>query len=124
MISKKLIAASYEPIVLSILEGAATYGYDLIKRVDRLSDGAIRWTPGTLYPLLHDMEASGLVEASWQTASSGRERKYYTITPKGRRTLARTKGEWLRVNAVLSRLWGPDSGAGAGASPSMNPIPA
>lgn len=110
MISRKLIAASYEPIVLSVLEGAATYGYDLIKRVDRLSDGSIRWTPGTLYPLLHDMEASGLVKASWQTADSGRERKYYAITAKGRRTLARTKTEWLKVNAVLARLWSPDAG--------------
>lgn len=110
MISRKLIAASYEPVVLSILEGGATYGYDLIKRIDRLSDGSIRWTPGTLYPLLHDMEASGVVSAAWQTASSGRERKYYAITAKGRRTLAQTKGEWLKVHAVLARLWAADGG--------------
>ncbi len=122
MISRKLIAASYEPIVLSILEGAATYGYDLIKRVDRLSDGSIRWTPGTLYPLLHDMEASGLVKASWQTADSGRERKYYAITAKGRRTLARTKSEWLKVNAVLARLWNAEDVGGTGTD--LSPIPA
>lgn len=111
MVSQKLVAASYVPIVLSILDDGQTYGYDLIKQISRLSDQTIRWTPGKLYPLLHDMESEGLLESTWRTASTGRERKYYGITVKGQRSLERAKADWLNVHAVLARLWKLDGGA-------------
>ncbi len=110
MVSQKLIAASYVPIVLSLLNEGDTYGYDLIKQISRLSEESIRWTPGKLYPLLHDMESEGLLEATWRTAHNGRERKYYGITSKGERSLQRAKADWLNVHAVLSRLWKLDGG--------------
>lgn len=116
MVSQKLIAASYVPIVLSILDDGDTYGYDLIRRIAHLSDNTMRWTPGTLYPLLHDMESDGLLNASWRAGGNGRDRKYYAITPKGRRSLQRAKSDWLNVHAVLSRLWNLDGG--------VAPIPA
>ena len=108
MVSKRLIAASYKPLVLSLLEHGEAYGYQIIQRVRRLSDGRIRWTPGRLYPLLHEMETEGLLSAEWRTADSGRERKYYRITPRGIKVLSAERNEWMDVHAVFMKLWGPD----------------
>lgn len=108
MVSARLIAASYKPLVLSLLANGEVYGYQIIRRIRHLSDGKIRWTPGRLYPLLHQMEAEGLVEATWRTADSGRDRKYYRLTPKGAQALAAEKREWLDVHQVMLTLWGPE----------------
>ena len=106
MVSRTLIAASYKPLVLSLLAGGERYGYQIIQRIQQLSDGKIRWTAGTLYPLLHRLEAKGLVEATWRMSEAGRERKYYRLTPKGYNALEAEKREWLDVHAILTQLWG------------------
>ena len=105
MISKALTAASYKPIVLSILAGGEMYGYQIIQRVQKLSKGKIRWTAGTLYPLLHSLEAEGRVEATWRMSEAGRERKYYRLTPAGQQALAAERREWLDVHTLLAQLW-------------------
>ena len=108
MIPKSLVAASATPILLSILSHGDAYGYQIIQRIQWLSDGKMRWTPGTLYPVLHRMETRGLVEAYWQKADTGRKRKYYRITPLGQEALNTEKQRWLDVHAILERLWSPD----------------
>lgn len=105
MISKKLIGASYKPLVLSLLANGEAYGYEIIQRVEQLSDGDIRWTAGTLYPLLHDLETEEHITATWRESESGRERKYYRITEKGLNALAGIQREWLDLNGILENLW-------------------
>lgn len=106
MISRALLAASYTPLVLSLLAQGERYGYQIIQRIQQLSDGKIRWTAGTLYPLLHRLEARGLVAATWRMSEAGRERKYYSLTPQGHQALDAQKREWLDVHAILIQLWG------------------
>jgi len=106
MISRALLAASYEPLVLSLLAHGERYGYQIIQRIQDLSGGKIRWTAGTLYPLLHRLEIRGLVTAVWRMSDAGRERKYYCLTPKGQKALDAQKREWLDVHALLLQLWG------------------
>lgn len=105
--SKNLVAASQEPLLLSLLAEGMMYGYELLLRVEELSGGKIRWTASKLYPLLHHLENEGLVEATWQPSDAGPDRKYYDLTPKGRTALDTAKRDWLEVNAILARLWGP-----------------
>ena len=107
MFSKNLVAASLEPLLLSLLAEGEMYGYEILKRVEELSGGKIRWTASKLYPLLHHLENEVLVEARWYPSESGPDRKYYRLTPKGRTALEATKRDWLEVNAILARLWGP-----------------
>ncbi len=109
MVSRKLIAASYRPLVLSLIERKSTYGYDLIQQIGDLSGDSIRWSPGKLYPLLHELEAEGLLSADWQTENAGRDRKVYAITDKGRKALAASRRDWLEVHSVLVKLWGTGS---------------
>ena len=105
MASRVLIAASVKPLVLSILADGEAYGYQIIQRIQRLSDGAITWSASTLYPVLHRLEAQKLIRSEWRKADTGRERKYYRLTPKGARVLAKERTQWLEVHGVLAQLW-------------------
>ena len=104
-IAKDLVAASATPLVLSILSEGESYGYAIIKRVRELSDGEMQWTDGMLYPVLHRLEAQGLVESRWVRPESGRKRKYYRLKKKGAAALKDHRAQWTTVISVLTRLW-------------------
>jgi DNA-binding PadR family transcriptional regulator len=100
-ISKDLMAASSTPIVLAILAEADSYGYAILQRVRELSGGRIERTDGMLYPVLHRLERLEYIEARWETAETGRKRKYYGITRAGRTQLAQERKQWQAVDATL-----------------------
>jgi PadR family transcriptional regulator, regulatory protein PadR len=104
-LNKDLIAASSTPIVLAILSEGDSYGYAIIKRVQELSGGHMEWTDGMLYPVLHRLERLGLVKARWELSESGRRRKYYRITPRGREQLDEEARQWKAVDATLRGIW-------------------
>lgn len=104
-INKDLIAASSTPIVLAILAEGDSYGYQILQRVRELSGGRLAWTDGMLYPVLHRLERLGYVESRWEVAQSGRRRKYYAITARGRAQLAEERRQWQVVDATLRSLW-------------------
>ena len=105
VISKQLVAASTVPLVLSVLAEGDSYGYALIQRVRALSGGAIQWTEGMLYPVLHWMEEQKMVESEWRSGDTGRRRKYYRLRPDGRRALVTERERWQTVNSTLMKLW-------------------
>src|SRR5215471_6294282 len=105
MIAKELVAASTEPLILSLLSKGESYGYALIQEVKRLSGEQIEWTDGMLYPVLHRMEREGLIESRWKEAESGRKRKYYSIKKEGRRALKEKSQQWSVIASVLGQLW-------------------
>ncbi len=104
-INKDLIAASSTPIVLAILSEGDSYGYAILQRVRELSGGRMDWTDGMLYPVLHRLERLGFVEARWEKAETGRRRKYYQITPRGRTQLAEERKQWQAVDETLRGIW-------------------
>jgi DNA-binding PadR family transcriptional regulator len=104
-INKDLIAASSTPLVLAILAEGDSYGYAILKRVQELSGGRIEWTDGMLYPVLHRLERLGHIQAHWQVAESGRRRKYYRITHRGRTQLAEERRQWQAVDDTLRGIW-------------------
>ena len=105
MLSKELVAASAKPLVLSILAEGESYGYAIIQQVRALSDGQITWTDGMLYPVLHRLERQKLITAEWRKAATGRKRKYYRLTAKGRTTLSAERQHWMIVHTTLDTLW-------------------
>lgn len=104
-INKDLIAASSTPIVLAILAEEDSYGYAILQRVRELSGGSMEWTDGMLYPVLHRLERLGYVEARWEVAETGRHRKYYGITARGRAQLEDERRQWQAVDATLRGIW-------------------
>lgn len=104
MASRKLVAASSAPILMSVLAAGESYGYAIISRVRAVSGGELKWTEGMLYPVLHRLEQQGLVEATWRTAETGRQRRYYRLTQAGKKALAEERAAWDRVHDTLQAL--------------------
>jgi PadR family transcriptional regulator, regulatory protein PadR len=106
MISKELVAASAEPLILSLLAKGESYGYAIIQEVRLRSDDHMKWTDGMLYPVLHRLEAKGLIKSRWTETESGRKRKYYSLKNDGKKALEKQRDQWLKVHNVLAELWG------------------
>jgi PadR family transcriptional regulator PadR len=83
------------------------YGYQIIRELERRSEGYFKFKEGTLYPALHRLEKAGLIEGKWQTLSSGRQRRYYYITDKGRRVLAEKMSQWREFFAAMNLIIKP-----------------
>ena len=104
MLAKELVAASTEPMILSLLARGESYGYALIQEVKRLSKDRIEWTDGMLYPVLHRMEERGLIKSRWGKSETGRKRKYYLLKKDGRKAANRHLEQWSLVHSVLAGL--------------------
>jgi DNA-binding PadR family transcriptional regulator len=105
MLDKELVAASTEPLILSLLSKGESYGYALIQEVRQMSGEKIQWTDGMLYPVLHRMEDQGLIQSRWGKSETGRKRKYYSIKKEGRHALQKRREQWDTVSSVFDRLW-------------------
>jgi DNA-binding PadR family transcriptional regulator len=79
-------------LVLHLVAQEPTYGNRLIESIEEITQGTISVNPNTMYPLLREMEGQGLVEGRWELPDR-RTRRYYSITPAGRREFKRLKGE-------------------------------
>jgi len=104
MIPKELVAASAEPLVLSLLEQGESYGYAIIQEIRGRSEEQLKWTDGMLYPVLHRMEGKGLIKSRWVKIENGRKRKYYSLKQDGKRALEKHFQQWKMVHSVLTGL--------------------
>jgi PadR family transcriptional regulator PadR len=105
MVSKELIAASSKPLILGILARGESYGYAIIQEVRDRTGGALEWTEGMLYPVLHRLEREELIRGRWRTSEAGRRRRYYSLGPKGKQALEAERRQWSVVHSTLSGLW-------------------
>lgn len=105
-VRKDLVAASAEPLILSLLAEGENYGYAIIQEIRRRSRDEIQWTDGMLYPVLHRMERHGWIKSRWVEIENGRRRKYYFIKTSGRKALETQRGEWLTVHRALESFGG------------------
>jgi DNA-binding PadR family transcriptional regulator len=105
--SKDLVAASAKTIVLALLLTGESYGYQIIKRVRRVSGGALEWSNAVLYPVLHRLERDGLIRSEWRMSPENRMRKYYLLTDLGAAELNQEKARWRGVQAALGKILGP-----------------
>lgn len=103
-IERELMRGAGPAAVLRLLEGGEKYGYELVKLLERSSDGVLAMGQSTLYPLLYNLEAKGLLASRVETARSPRPRKYYRLTEKGRRRLARDRKQWEVLSLAMERL--------------------
>jgi PadR family transcriptional regulator, regulatory protein PadR len=94
-------------LLLGVLAAGPAHGYRVIESLRERSGGEFDLPEGTVYPALHRLERAGLLESGWAQAS-GRPRRVYTVTAKGRRALEARKGEWRSfARAVDAVIGGP-----------------
>jgi DNA-binding PadR family transcriptional regulator len=104
--SKELLKGAADTLVLASFADGEKYGYQVVKELERRSDGFFCFKEGTLYPILHRLEKQGLLTARWETMPNGSERRYYGLTGKGQRALTDKLSEWQSFVRAVGRVTG------------------
>jgi PadR family transcriptional regulator PadR len=95
---------SAELMVLAVVEDQPRHGYDIARRIDESSGGLLRFHVASLYPMLYRMERRGWIQGRWIEKSGQRRRRYYRLTPAGRKVLAAQRREWQSLVSALDRV--------------------
>src|SRR5262245_13487226 len=103
---RELLRGSLDLMILSALLDEPKYGYLIQQRIAKGSGGQVKLQAGTLYPLLHRLEADKLIRSRWDDAT-GRRRKWYELTAAGRRRLRHDALQWSRYVECVKSLLGP-----------------
>src|SRR5262249_21774122 len=102
-LSGELLRGSLDLMILSALSDGPMYGYSIQKRLAEASKEAVQLQAGTLYPILHRLEADKVIRSRWEK-STGRPRKWYELTAAGTRRLHQQAYEWHTYVACLKQL--------------------
>ncbi len=103
----KLMKGSADSLLLCLMGQQPMYGYQIIKELERRSQGYFKFKEGTLYPALHRLEKASLIVGKWQTLPSGRPRRYYYITDKGHRLLTVKRSQWQDFLTAMNLIIQP-----------------
>lgn len=111
-IERELMRGAGPVAVLKLLSTAEMYGYELVDALDAQTKGVLAMGQSTLYPLLYNLEAKKLIKGDWRTSESGRDRKYYALTGKGKKKLASDEKQWQTLADVMRALGITDPSTG------------
>ena len=105
--NSQLLTGTVDMLILDVLARGDSYGYQIAQTVMGQSAEYFELKEGSLYPALHRLERQAMLKAYWIDTDEGRRRKYYRLTPKGRKALQAKRDEWNRfaagVNGVLGQ---------------------
>ena len=101
----EVLQGTLDLMVLTTLESLGPlHGYGIARRIEQISDEALRLNEGTVYTSLMRLQHRGWISAAWGTSENNRKAKYYAITAAGRRQLATETRNWERISGVITRL--------------------
>ena len=96
---------------LLILKTLATlgplHGYGIARRIEQVSGDLLELNQGTIYPALLKLEQMGWIRTKWSVSENNRRAKFYSLTPAGKRQLAREEEEWRRTSSIVTRFLTP-----------------
>jgi len=104
MIGSGVKRGTAELAILSVLESGALHGYEIARRIEQQTQGKLRFTLASLYPLLYRMEKQGWVRGEWQIGDTGRRRRRYRLTSSGKKKVAPLRAEWSELFRALRQL--------------------
>ena len=103
---RELKKGSAELLVLSLVETRARHGYEIGKLIETRSGGTLTYNVASLYPLLYRLEKRGWIKGQWIEKPGQRRRRYYRLTPAGRRVLDAQRSGWKAFVAAINRITG------------------
>src|SRR3954469_23011872 len=106
MLDRELKKGSAELLILSLLEDQPRHGYDLSKLIETRSGGMLKFRVASLYPLLYRLEKRGWIHGRWIEKAGQRRRRYYRLTPEGKKILAAQRHSWREFVAAINRITG------------------
>jgi PadR family transcriptional regulator, regulatory protein PadR len=99
-----LLQGTLELLVLRLLRSGQLNGWDIMQRIQLVSDEVLSVTPGSLYPALHRLEERGLILAEWRSSENNRRAKFYRLTASGRKQLEAERQTWERFSSAIDTI--------------------
>lgn len=106
MLDRELKKGSAELLILSLVEDRPRHGYDIGQLIEMRSRGVLRFNVASLYPLLYRLEKRGWIRGRWVEKAGQRRRRYYRLTPTGKRVLATQRDGWQEFVGAINRITG------------------
>jgi len=100
-----MLQGTLDLMVLKTLESMGPqHGYGIARRIEQISEQALRLNQGTLYPALLRLRQRGWIRADWGTSENGRRARYYALTKTGKAQIEKETESWERVAATMARF--------------------
>jgi transcriptional regulator len=106
--TRELKKGSAELLILALIEARPRHGYDIARRIEIRSGGALTFNAASLYPLLYRLERGGWIEGRWVEKAGERRRRMYRLTAAGRRRLKEQRSGWQAFVRAINRVTGDD----------------
>ncbi len=101
-----LLQGTLDVLILRIVALEPLHGYGIAQRIRQISRDVLQVQQGSLYPALHRLEKRGWLKAKWGEAETGREAKFYSLTPLGRKQLKEETANWARLSEAVTLILG------------------
>lgn len=106
ILDRELKKGSAELLILSLVEDQPRHGYDIGALIEQRSRGVLRFNVASLYPLLYRLENRGWIQGRWVEKAGQRRRRYYRLTPAGKKILAAQLISWREFVEAINRIVG------------------
>jgi len=103
---RELKKGSAELLILSLVEDRPRHGYEISKLIESRSNGALHFHVASLYPMLYRLESRGWIQGRWVEKAGQRRRRYYRLTPEGRKVLTAQRMGWRAFAEAIRRITG------------------
>jgi len=103
-LDREMMRGAGPTAVLQLLSDGEMYGYEIVEALPLRSNGVFKLGQSTLYPMLYNLEAKGLVVSKQKAGPNGRKRRYYRLTSKGTKRLAKDREQWVAMVKGMGAL--------------------
>jgi transcriptional regulator len=100
--STDLVQGTLDLLILNTISQEPKHGWAIAKRIQQVSQQALKIQQGSLYPALHRLEQQAWIKAEWRTTEAGRMAKFYSLTRAGRKQLAKELANWTRLSGAIN----------------------
>jgi PadR family transcriptional regulator PadR len=105
-----VLQGTLDLMVLKTLESMGPlHGYAIARRIEQVSNNALRLNQGTIYPALLRLQQRGWIKSDWGTSDTGRRAKFYSLSRLGRKQIEKEIEDWARIAATMERILAPSS---------------
>jgi transcriptional regulator len=99
-----LLQGTLDLLILKVVALGPIHGYGISQRIRQISKDVLQVQQGSLYPALHRLEERGWLSATWSESETGRPAKFYKLSPKGRKQLAKEEQTWQRLTGAITLI--------------------
>src|SRR5579862_9148317 len=103
----ELLQGTLDMLILRTLQWGSQHGHGIGVAIRASSQDALQVEHGSLYPALHRLRKQGLIQAEWKMTENKQRARYYELTAKGRKALAREESRWNRMVDAIARVMRP-----------------